>query len=524
MLVQVTEIPTEMAFNVDHLLNTNSTPSQEQRNNLQNLILQLDETILNTDEDISCINKQILALQTKRTQLVQQRKYYSSLLSPVRCLPIEIFGKIFVYATHDRPRHVLNLSAVCQLWRDAALCTPVLWSTLELGHHSKRHNMDNHIDSWIERAHSYPLSLVIEKRDDFLDPVNCILTLITKHRWKSITLHTCDTSILSILKKLEFSNLETLETFSLYPQPCDGYYSKLSYPDALRYAPKLKTLGFHAKSPVAFDMLPFPWKQLTSLTITFWDKRNHNVIVDILHACVNLEELIIDEDCDEVGSNDSITLNYLRKLRTDCLISRKFLHSLNTPSIQDFAVKARYKFRPSFVGAYDYIKKNSSTLLKLSIAAPDIKLVENFPNLRSLVELKLYDDYDTNRDYESMAVYYRILSSLVVKPEMDLSTIPLPRLEVLEIICQATEGNQIMFMKVIKSRWWSDEEENARQKQLEGQQSLSRIKRSIFMNVRNMNVFCRDDADILRAQGMSIEYLDGIRVDFPDGMDEDHFY
>ena len=53
--VRVTEIPTEMAFNVDHLLNTNSTPSQEQRNNLQNFILHLDEAILNTD--VADINK-----------------------------------------------------------------------------------------------------------------------------------------------------------------------------------------------------------------------------------------------------------------------------------------------------------------------------------------------------------------------------------------------------------------------------------------------------------------------------------
>ena len=61
-------------------------------------------------------------------------------------------------------------------------------------------------------------------------------------------------------------------------------------------------------------------------------------------------------------------------------------------------------------------------------------------------------------------------------------------------------------MKVIDSRWWSDEEENARQKH--GQWLLSRIKRSVLMNVHTeLNMFCRDDVDVLRAQGMSIEYL-----------------
>ena len=100
---------------------------------------------------------------------------------------------------------------------------------------------------------------------------------------------------------------------------------------------------------------------------------------------------------------------------------------------------------------------------------------------------------------------YEVPRSLVVNPEMELSTIHLPRLEVLEVICQATKRNQRMFVEVIDSRWWSDEE-NARQKQ--GQRSLARIKRSVLMNVGiKLKMFCRDDVDILRAKGMSIEYL-----------------
>ena len=128
----------------------------------------------------------------------------------------------------------------------------------------------------------------------------------------------------------------------------------------------------------------------------------------------------------------------------------------------------------SDVGFYDYIEKNGSTLLKLSIAPYHYQLVRCIPCLRSLVELKLYDDYGRS-DCDWMC---EILSSLVVKPEMDPSTIPLPRLKVLEIICEVTIAIQRMFTKVIDSRSWSDEEENARQKQ--GHRSLSRIKRSVL--------------------------------------------
>ena len=257
-----------MAFNVDNLLNTNSTPSEVQRNHLRNFILQLDEDISGFNEQIPAMQAKTLVLKTRHTQFVQQRKCYSSLLLPVRCLPIENFGQIFVYATRDCPRHVLNLSAVCQLWRYAALSTPILWSTLELAHHTTRRNTDNHIDLWIERARSYPLSLVLRKQDGCLDPVNSALTLITNHQWKSITLDSDNRSISSILEKLEFSNLEMLESFSLNPRSC----SNLTFPDALRYAPKLKTLSLEIQFHVAIDTLPFPWRQLTSLTISFWNK------------------------------------------------------------------------------------------------------------------------------------------------------------------------------------------------------------------------------------------------------------
>ena len=110
------------------------------------------------------------------------------------------------------------------------------------------------------------------------------------------------------------------------------------------------------------------------------------------------------------------------------------------------------------------------------------------------------------------------LHYLAFEPERDPLTIFLPRLEALEIICNATEDNQRIFMKVIGSRWWSDEEENERQKQ--GERSLSRIKRSLLLNVHTeLNMFCGDEVNFLREQGMSIEFLALF-----DGMAEDDLY
>ena len=504
-----------MAFNVNHLLNTNSTPSPDQRDDLQNFILQLDGAISNTDEDISSINEQIqamqakiLVLQTRRTRLVRQRRCYSSLLSPVRYLPIEIFGKIFVYATRDRPRHVLNLSAVCQLWRHAALGTPMLWSTLELGHHTTKLNMDHHIDSWIQRAHSYPLSLVIRKQGGFLDPVDSVLiTYIADHQWKSITLESNDRSILTILERLEFSNVEMLESFKF--SRTSRVYSKSKFPDALRYAPKLKTLSLNIHDRVVFDTLPFPWSQLTSLTIMFWDNYYDSIGVEILQACVNLEEFIVAGECD--GSSPWYTLNYLRKLHIHGN-NKVFLLPLKSPSIQDFSIRTsglKFFHRDGHEVYYNYIEKNSSNSLSPHLTIDFSKAFhtsELLWNSNSMITIMKTD--------RSWCTIFLVFSWSTRRK----GTLPLPRLEALEVTCQATEKNQRMFVKVIDSRWWSDEEENARQ--IQGQRSLSRIKRSVLMNVHTeYNMFCRDDVDFLRGQGMSIEYLT-----FFNGMDEDDFY
>ena len=79
--------------------------------------------------------------------------------------------------------------------------------------------------------------------------------------------------------------------------------------------------------------------------------------MDILRACVNVEELFIkDGYSDILGSNDSITLSYLRKLHINCA-HRVFLISLETPYIQDFAIVRR-------VGLNISTTLTSSTTLK----------------------------------------------------------------------------------------------------------------------------------------------------------------
>ena len=62
----------------------------------------------------------------------------------------------------------------------------------------------------------------------------------------------------------------------------------------------LKTLSLKIHHRVSFDMLPFPWRQLTSLTIVLFFHHSMGVL-DILQACVKLEEFIVRSDGDHDG-------------------------------------------------------------------------------------------------------------------------------------------------------------------------------------------------------------------------------
>ncbi|KAE9394256.1 hypothetical protein BT96DRAFT_998646 [Gymnopus androsaceus JB14] len=93
-----------------------------------------------------------------------------SILSPIRRVPLEILGEIFVLSClpkgRQKPkinalqRDICAICSVCIAWRIAAHATPRLWSTLQYSlesDHSK--NRILWFRQWLERARGFPLDL-----------------------------------------------------------------------------------------------------------------------------------------------------------------------------------------------------------------------------------------------------------------------------------------------------------------------------------------------------------------------------
>ncbi|PBK88065.1 hypothetical protein ARMGADRAFT_441139 [Armillaria gallica] len=118
-----------------HLLLLSSADRQYVQNN-----------ILDIKEDITVLDHQIRRLRTSLSNLRRVRKQKEDQLKRRKCvvaliwsLPVEILAEIFILAADDghcvdnldtRQSIPWVVSHVCQLWRNVALSTSPLWSTL----------------------------------------------------------------------------------------------------------------------------------------------------------------------------------------------------------------------------------------------------------------------------------------------------------------------------------------------------------------------------------------------------------
>ncbi|KAF8967537.1 hypothetical protein BDZ97DRAFT_1656402, partial [Flammula alnicola] len=110
-----------------HLRRTNAVPSPSERNVLRGLISDIDDEISNVDLSILELQQKLDGVRTQRAGLQELRKTCAGIVSPLRHLPLEIFGQIFVHASEDDPSFGRRASHVCQLWRQASLTTSELW-------------------------------------------------------------------------------------------------------------------------------------------------------------------------------------------------------------------------------------------------------------------------------------------------------------------------------------------------------------------------------------------------------------
>ncbi|KAJ6493320.1 hypothetical protein C8R45DRAFT_1212700 [Mycena sanguinolenta] len=227
-------------------------------------------TIASSLADVACYNIEIERLVAERDALKQYCDQCSSVLAPVKRLPIEILVEIFTLCSStprlfcdwtqdvsdpvDQP-HPMNLLQVCSSWYEIVVGTPSLWSNIKLDFEriTDEELIMAYLSRSLDRSQPHPLTMYVNSwQEDY-----CFLELLRNApRWRMVDL--CidfDGEHPHVLRSHVPGNLPLLERLELGGDCADL--------DIFETAPKLA----HVMLSNVVDPLPkLPWSQLRELT------------------------------------------------------------------------------------------------------------------------------------------------------------------------------------------------------------------------------------------------------------------
>ncbi|KAJ7633186.1 hypothetical protein FB45DRAFT_914563, partial [Roridomyces roridus] len=246
---------------------------------------------------IAQLHTEIDKLQRLMDSLLAERDQCCQTLAdfkyPILTLPTEILSEIFLQFLPpypERPSFIGKKSPsfllqICRRWRDVALATPALWSTMNLllynsNHHAQQRDL---LKIWLQRSGNCALSIRVdylkEANDDGTIIEECLAALL-RHasRWQDIDVTLPFEELRGISGAMPFLRSVTIGIESWEERPEEPV---VLFADA----PALK----HVVLSRSFDpfMVSLPWSQITTLNA---DEFYTNEIVEILRQTTMLED------------------------------------------------------------------------------------------------------------------------------------------------------------------------------------------------------------------------------------------
>ncbi|KAJ6504355.1 hypothetical protein DFH09DRAFT_1201440, partial [Mycena vulgaris] len=217
------------------------------------------------------ISRQKLLLEDMQTQLENLQLQLDSIIYPVLTLPPEITSEIFIHCVPPvRSRDVVDPGAapllllhVCLAWRQIAVSTPTLWTTLTIEAQGIQPHFVEIVDTWLTRARQCPLSVKIVTPLTKIDDFDGFLETFSRHsggmRSLELNLTVGDFDKMDG-HRLAFPLLQTLSTRVV---TWDGEVGMKVF----EHVPMLREVWMHFAPPSFFTL---PWHQLTKFTGEFF--------------------------------------------------------------------------------------------------------------------------------------------------------------------------------------------------------------------------------------------------------------
>ena len=275
-----------------HYLRNNGYP---EANNVDSLVAGMEAAKLQSGLiriSIRRLKAALASLEGEDSRITEVIAKYRIVLRPVHKLPSEILAKIFLFTLNppvalDRavartyPPHSLNtskppwtLGQVCREWREVALGTPGLWSSVYF--HFRAHDDVSQTSEFhahrlrlqLQRSANHPLIVITttppKTTVSATEPLAVILSSHTDHiRHLRFDMNANKIPFTSLSSGL-FRQLETLDIRILAPQPQSSFGATAvhSAPDPFEYASRLNRLVL--SGDLNRFNLKLPYLQITS--------------------------------------------------------------------------------------------------------------------------------------------------------------------------------------------------------------------------------------------------------------------
>ncbi|KAJ7101333.1 hypothetical protein B0H15DRAFT_408902 [Mycena belliarum] len=364
------------------ILHTNIAPSDADCRRIRELLLTPQQELADLDKEISRVQDQLDALTRRKAALDAYVEAHLAMISQARRLPDDIVREIFANCLPSHRNSIVSsdeapllLCQVCRPWREIALTTPRLWSSLHIVLPKKPlihlQVLTQIVSEWLDRSGVLPLSLsVICSRSWWTGEDNALPILQrliqSSRRWQRIHFEFANHLTFAALRDLRPDDVPILRDASIHgierragrgwqsTDPDDDpvkSYRFLSFLDA-SHIQRVSINGAHGMPTSA---LPLPWVHLTVLDITE-GCLSYDEAVTIVRRCPALEKLALSIESLESRSTDHvppISLHRLRDLSIFCDTdgaSTAFIALLLLPSLRAF----KYSQRSALDGALPF--------------------------------------------------------------------------------------------------------------------------------------------------------------------------
>ncbi|KAJ7128716.1 hypothetical protein C8R44DRAFT_778553 [Mycena epipterygia] len=329
-----------------------------------------------TRSRMNAVDSQIATLQASIRPLRLERKtlkaHLDAYIYPVLTLPNEITSEIFFQSLDSSerlpsdPSSPLFLGHICRKWREIALSTPSLWSTIEIKIINTHDSALRLLETWLARSRDCCLTVSIFHSCPELASAHKFVDAILPHhkRWWKIQLVIPFRDIpvigdeLPLLEELSIGRYDWNDV----AEPAEAALPLTMF----QGAPKLRKVGFIRLNPNAFAL---PWEKITWICLLNVQFPQH--VAQLLRAAINVDSFgiqILSSSDDEIMANlaDVPPLVHLERLTFirvdgsghDPRAQTQLLAKLTLPAL-NYLCLSEPTFRPDLVLAVQSLLSRS---------------------------------------------------------------------------------------------------------------------------------------------------------------------